>query len=154
MAVRTPELITASLYERDPYAWLREQAAHLRARRFEAMDLPNLIEEVEDLAGSLHRSARSRVRTIIEHLLKLEHSPATDPRAGWRHTVRVQRDDLGDDLTATLRQDIVRELDELYAQARARTAAAMLDHGEREAAARLPASRPYSLEQIEGEWLP
>lgn len=61
-------------YATDPYAWALEQAAHLRARRFGELDLENLAEEVEDLAGAMRRSVRSRVRTIIEHLLKLEHS--------------------------------------------------------------------------------
>jgi hypothetical protein len=93
-----------NFYETDPYAWALEQAALLRARRFGELDLENLVEEVEDVAGSLRLSVRSRVRTIIEHLLKLEHSPATEPRAGWRNTVRVQRDDLDDDLTPTLRR--------------------------------------------------
>jgi hypothetical protein len=143
-----------SLYERDLYAWAKEQAAHLRARRLEALDLPNLAEEVEDLAGTLHRSLRSRIRTIIEHLLKLQHSPATEPRAGWRQTVRVQRDDLRDELTAALRREVAGELEQLYAQARDRTAAAMLDHGEKQAAAALPPTCPYDLDLIAGDWLP
>ena len=66
----------SDLYEQDFYAWAREQATLLRAGRFDELDLEHLTEEVEDLGGSLYRSVRSRVRTIIEHLLKLEHSPA------------------------------------------------------------------------------
>ena len=45
----------------------------LRERRFDELDLANLIEEVEDLGGALERSVRSRARTIMEHLLKLQH---------------------------------------------------------------------------------
>ena len=37
----------------DLYAWAHDQAALLRAGRFDALDLEHLIEEVEDLAGSL-----------------------------------------------------------------------------------------------------
>jgi hypothetical protein len=64
----------ADLYETDFYAWSLEQAAHLRARRFDDLDLDRLIEEVEDLGASLQRSARSQIRTIIEHLLKRRRS--------------------------------------------------------------------------------
>ena len=37
------------LYEEDFYVWTEAQAALLRERRFEALDLANLIEEVEGL---------------------------------------------------------------------------------------------------------
>ena len=40
---------TSDLYERDVYAWSKEQADLLRARRFEDMDLEHLIEEIEDV---------------------------------------------------------------------------------------------------------
>ena len=41
------------LYEEDLYPWSRMQAALLRARRFDELDLENLIEEVEDAGGAL-----------------------------------------------------------------------------------------------------
>src|SRR5262245_51690094 len=90
-------------YDEDFYVWTQQQAKLLRARKFEDLDLEHLIEEVEDLGGAVKKSVRSRTRTIIEHLLKLQHSPAVDPKPGWRDTVRAQRDDLLDDLTPTLR---------------------------------------------------
>jgi len=37
------------LYNQDFYAWVQEQAALLKARQFEALDLDNLIEEVESI---------------------------------------------------------------------------------------------------------
>ena len=85
------------LYEQDFYAWAREQATLLRAGRYDELDLEHLSEEVEDLGGSLYRSVRSRIRTIIEHLLKLEHAPAAEPRGLWRDTIHAQRADLDDD---------------------------------------------------------
>jgi Domain of unknown function DUF29 len=91
------------LHDKDFYAWSQQQAELLREGRFSDLDLPHLIEEVEDLGESLYRSVRSRVRTIIEHLLKLEHSPAAEPRNGWREGIRTQRADLDEDLTASLR---------------------------------------------------
>ncbi len=103
------------LYYEDFYVWTQRQAELLRAHRYEELDLEHLIEEVEDLGGALKRSVRSRVRTIIEDLLTLQYSPALDPRAGWRDTIRRDRNDLLDDLTPTLRRELGAELDELYA---------------------------------------
>jgi len=143
-----------SLYEQDVYAWSRAQAELLRAGRFADLDLEHLIEEVEDVAGALKRSVRQRVRTIIEHLLKLEHSPAEEPRPGWRATVRTQRVRLRDALTPTLRREVEGELAELYGDARGLAEGALRDHREDAAAAALPASCPYSLDQIAADWLP
>src|SRR5262245_50944805 len=142
------------LYEEDFYVWTQRQAELLRARKYGELDLEHLIEEVEDLGGALKRSVRSRARTIMEHLLKLQHSPAIDPRPGWRDTVRRDRDDLLDDLTPTLRRELGRELEELYARARQRAEESLRDHGEHAAADMLPENCPYAAEQVTGDWLP
>ena len=142
------------LYETDFYAWSLEQAALLRAQRFKDLDLDRLIEEVEDLGASLHRSARSRIRTIIEHLLKLQHSPAIDPRPGWYDTIVAQRDDLADELTASLRNLVAAELPTDSERARRRAAISLRKHGEDAAADALPETCPYTLDQITGDWLP
>jgi len=145
---------TERLYEEDFYVWSQRQAELLRARRFDALDLEHLIEEVEDLGESVYRSVRSRVRTIMEHLLKLEHSPAPEPRRGWRETIRTQRADLDEDLTPALRPRIEAGLPRFYAKARRDAAAALRDYGEQAAADALPETCPYSLDQITGDWLP
>jgi len=151
-----PQVKTASekLYEEDFYAWSQRQAELLRAGRFDALDLEHLIEEVADLGESVYRSVRSRVRTIMEHLLKLEHSPAPEPRRGWRETIRTQRADLDEDLTPALRPRIEAGLPRFYAKARRDAAAALRDYGEQAAADALPETCPYSLDQITGDWLP
>jgi hypothetical protein len=154
MATRIKEADGPPLYEGDFYAWAREQAELLRAERFEELDLEHLIEEVDDLGGSLYRSVRSRVRTIVEHLLKLEHSPARDPRGLWYDTIAVQRSDLEDDLTPSLRPRIEAELPKQYGRARAAAARALRRHGEAAAAEALPEGCPYTLDQITGDWLP
>jgi hypothetical protein len=143
-----------NLYEQDLYAWSRAQADLLRAGRFGELDLEHLIEEIEDVGGALKRSVRNRVRTIIEHLLKLEHSPAIEPRAGWRATVRTQRVKLHDVLTPTLRLEADRELVALYADARGLAEGALRDHGEHATADALPTTCPYGLDQITSDWLP
>ena len=142
------------LYEEDLYLWSQAQAALLRAGRFDELDLENLIEEVEDVGGALKRSVRSRTRTIIEHLLKLEHSSSRDPHLGWRATVRTQRSGLLDDLTPSLRRDLASELSDLYLRARHDADGSLRDHGEHAAADALPPACPYALDQITGDWWP
>ena len=153
MATRVKE-VTRPLYEADFYVWAREQAALLRAGRYEELDLQNLIEEVDDLGISLYRSVRSRLRTIIEHLLKLDHSPGQGPRSLWQDTIAVQRTDLEDDLTPSLRARIEAELPKQYERARAAAARALRRHGEDAAADALPATCPYTLDQIASDWWP
>ena len=142
------------LYEEDFYVWSQQQAELLRARRYDEVDLEHLIEEVEDLGGAVTKSVRSRAPTILEHLLKLQHSPAVDPRPGWRDTVRTQRSDLLDDLTPTLRREPDEELEELYARARHQAEGSLRDRGKHTAAAALPETCPYTADQIIGDWLP
>jgi hypothetical protein len=142
------------LYDEDFYAWSRQQAGFLRERRFAELDLEHLIEEVDDLGGALKRSVRSRIRTIVEHLLKLEHSPAQDPRGGWYDTIIGQRSDLLDEFTPSIRREIEPEFAGLYDRARRAAAESPRKHHEPTAADALPGTCPYSLDQIIGDWWP
>ena len=153
MAARI-ERRASGLYVQDLYAWSKAQVDLLRAGRFAELDLEHVIEEIEDVGGALKRSLRTRIRTIIEHLLKLEHSPAMEPRASWRATVRTQRVRLRDVLTPTLRRGVASELAELYGDARGLADGTLRDHGEHTAADALPETCPYSLDQITSDWLP
>jgi hypothetical protein len=145
---------TAPLYEQDFYAWSKAQADLLRAGRFTDLDLEHLIEEVDDLGESLKRSVRSRLRTIMEHLLKLEHSPAQAPRGGWYDTILTQRSDLLDELTPSIRREVEPTLPDLYDKARENAATSLRKHGEHAAADALPATCRYTLDQITSDWLP
>jgi hypothetical protein len=142
------------LYESDLYAWAHDQAALLRAGRFDALDLEHLIEEVEDLAGSLKSAVRSRATTIMAHLLKLQHSPAQNPRLAWRETVRTQRTRLLNDLTPSLERHLADRLPDLCARARHDAEGSLRDHGKQDAADALPTTCPYTPDQITGDWLP
>jgi hypothetical protein len=147
------------LYADDFVAWTVDQAAALRRlaelRPNDELDLEHLIEEVEDLGASRRRAVRSQVRRIIEHLLKLQHSPAEAPRAGWCETIIDARGELRDALTPTLRRDLEDSLAELHAQARRDAAQRLRLHGEEAAAGALPLACPYTVERIlDEEWLP
>ncbi len=142
------------LYERDFYVWAEEQAALLRARRFDALDLDHLIEEVEGLADAKRSAVLNNARVVMEHLLKLGSSPATDPRNKWRATVREHRNRLEADLTPRLAQLLEEELPRWYGLARKSASESMRDHGEHAAADALPETCPYTREQVLGDWLP
>jgi hypothetical protein len=144
----------SDLHAADLYAWPRSQADLLRPGRFAELDVDHLTLEIEDVGGAMKRSARNRVRTILEHLLRLEHSPATEAHAGWRATIRSQRVGLRDALTPTLRREVEQELAELYEDARGLAEGAFRDHDEHAAADALPRTCPYTLDQITGTWLP
>jgi Domain of unknown function DUF29 len=147
------------LYENDFYAWTRDQAQALRRlaanRPNLALDFPHLIEEVADLGFSQRDAVRSQLRRIIEHCLKLEYSPARDPRVGWHETIIDARIVLEDKLTRTLRRGLQRHLPVLYNQARRMVDGSLRLHGEAEAADALPAKCPYRLaDLLRHEWYP
>jgi hypothetical protein len=153
------KVLERSLYQTDYYAWTKQQATELRrlaaARANSTLDLENLAEEVESLGRSDLATVRSQLRRIIEHLLKLEHSPAVEPRFGWRESVIDARDVIPDVITATLRREVEAELAKTYQQGRRRAEAALMRHGEGEAANALPATCPYSFDQIVShDWYP
>jgi hypothetical protein len=153
------KVLERSLYQTDYYAWTKQQAAALRAmaaaRVDSKLDLENLAEEVESLGRSDLNTVRSQVRRIIEHLLKLEYSPASEPRIDWRDSVDQARDDIEDHITASMFPDVAADLDKLFGRARRSAASGLVKHGERVAAAALPTSCPYSFEQIVNQdWYP
>ena len=145
------------LYDEDFLLWSQQQAAALRAAAQggsnQPLDWENLAEEIEDLGKSSRRELRSRLLVVLEHLLKLEYSPAVDPRAGWRETIGRERSNIEDLLedSPSLRSELV----DMIAKAGPRAArlAAHSLAGYREAAAELPPP-DYSVEQVLGDWFP
>ena len=63
------------LYEQDFYAWTQAQAALLEARRFDALDVVHLVEEVESLGKSQQNVLESRLEKLVLHLLKWRYQP-------------------------------------------------------------------------------
>jgi hypothetical protein len=136
----------AALYDEDFYLWVERQAELLRQGRFRALDLAHLIEEVEDLGTNLRNAVASRTREIVLHLLKLQYSPAVEPRRGWRDSVGKQRDDLELEITPSLRRHLITDLESVYQLARRRAVDDLAQDGVKPD--QLPASCPYTLEQI------
>jgi hypothetical protein len=78
------------LYETDFYVWTQEQARLLRERRFDDLDLDNLVDEVQSVGSSEKREIRDRLRALLAQLLKWKFQPGLR-RSGWRTTIWEQR---------------------------------------------------------------
>ena len=85
----------ACLYDEDFVRWTEAQATRLRraadAGSNLSLDWLNLAEEIESLGRSQRRELKSRLAILVEHLLKLQFSPAAEPHAGWIETVGRER---------------------------------------------------------------
>jgi hypothetical protein len=144
-------------YEDDFYAWTQYQAEVLRSmpvsdNRF---DREHVVEEIEDLGKSERDAVRSQIRRIVEHLLKLAHPPAEQPRLDWIETLIEARQSLSDKLTPTLQRDAEAVLGKLYTDGQKRAAVGLHKHGEPGAAEQLPSACPWSLDDIcREDWYP
>lgn len=151
---------TDSLYERDFHAWLTVQATLLRRGDLDALDLPNVLEELEAMGRSETSEVRSRLTVILEHLLKVQFAVNREPEKGWRRTLLTQRDDLdrvlGD--SPSLRPRVGEFLPEAYRSARKRALAAFDEyegHRIEHYRAVLPKKCPYSTVQtLDEDWFP
>src|SRR5438067_7954916 len=82
-------------YWGDFYSWLMEQAAHVRARRWEALDRENLAEEIESLGREQFNKLESALRVLMLHMLKWDHQPNLRSRS-WVLSIEAQRLELHD----------------------------------------------------------
>ncbi len=77
-------------YEDDIAAWATEQSALLRARRFDAVDIEHIAEEIDDVGKSEQRELANRMALLLSHLLKWQLQPERRG-ASWQLTIRNQR---------------------------------------------------------------
>jgi hypothetical protein len=96
----------SDLYDTDVLLWSERQSSLLRRVAAgepvnEAPDWANIIEEIDALAKSERSTLASHIRTVIEHLARLDVSPATDPRNGWIETIIRTRDNIQDVLKSS-----------------------------------------------------
>jgi len=134
----------AIAYDLDFFAWTEEQARLLRAGELVELDALNLAEEIESVGRSDRREIRSRLIVLLAHLLKWHFQP--DARsAGWRATIREQRDQIELILedSPSLRPVVAEALGRAYR--RARTAATEETNLPE---ATFPADCPFTPEQI------
>ena len=154
-----------ALYDEDLVRWSEQQAAALRRAKSMPpaaagvsnlpLDWENLAEEIESLGKSDRRELRSQITRVLRHLLKLDASPATEPRASWRATIREARSEIDGVLEDS--RSLGREAEALITkQIRASAALAADDLGQRPEPADAIWARLerecYTVGQVLGDW--
>ncbi|MGD9616568.1 MAG: DUF29 domain-containing protein [Alphaproteobacteria bacterium] len=150
-----------SPYDEDFVAWTKEQAEALRAAAQDgtnqALDWENLAEEIESLGASERRELHSQIQRIIRHLLKLENSPARDPRPGWVETIDDARGEIELVLEASpsLKREVGEIIEAELARGSRRAVRDLEKYGELDSAvvSRIRAAR-YTEDQVLGDWFP
>ena len=83
-----------NLYESDLNLWLETAIAQLKAGDLHELDIINLIEELEGLAGRDRRELEHRLTTLLEYLLKRCYVKSEYAYAGWVRTIVRTRVDI------------------------------------------------------------
>lgn len=149
--------MSRELYDRDYVAWLADQAMRrlVEQRANVPLDLDLLAEEMDDMARELRAACASHTATIIQHLLKLQCSPAEELRRSWQNTVRAARDNSENRITTTIANELEDELDQRFRFASRLARNDLEQFHEKDAAKRLPRDCPYTLDQIrDPDWWP
>lgn len=150
-SLRPPDEADPTQYEKDFVVWIDQQLALLRARQFDQLDLPNVIEEFEAMGSSERRELASRLHVLIVHLLKCEFQPERKSRS-WVSTIIEQRAAIERHLeqSPSLRQHVGRYASQAYKSA---VALAASQTGIEKRA--FPADIPYTPQQLlDPEFLP
>jgi len=84
---------SATLHDRDFYAWTLQQASLLREGRLSEADIDHIAEELESMGTSEQRELTNRLAVLIAHLLKWQFQPELRGNR-WRNTIDVQRFDV------------------------------------------------------------
>lgn len=77
-------------YEDDFALWSAEQAALLRAGKFDRLDVENVAEEIESLGRSDQYEIDSRLEILLAHLLKWQFQPRERSNS-WKASINEQR---------------------------------------------------------------
>ena len=93
-------VLSNALYDQDFYAWTQEQARLMRERRFDDLDLENLIDEVQSVGSSEKREIGNWLTVLLAHLLKWKFQPG-HRGTSWHRTIHEQRRQLADILTTS-----------------------------------------------------
>ncbi|NEQ89124.1 MAG: DUF29 domain-containing protein, partial [Moorea sp. SIO2I5] len=64
---------TSDLYDQDFVLWTETTCQQLKTRNFDELDIDNLIEEIASLGRSDRRELQSRLKVLMEHLLKRQY---------------------------------------------------------------------------------
>ncbi len=131
------------LYEIDDYLWIQETVKLLKEKRFDELDLENLIEELDDLGSEKRHKVESLLEQIIRHLLLLNYW-SDEYESNYRHwqaEVVSFRTQINRRMTTNFQNYLEENLSKIYAQARKYVQAKSgLDT--------FPQECPYTLQQL------
>ena len=120
--VTSTQPTTQTLYDQDYYLWLKTTINQLRTRQFSAVDLENLLEELETMGKSEKRAIESLLTNLLVHLLKLKcwDSERERNQGHWQGEVRTFRRQIKKSLkdSPSLKPYILEIFDECYQDAR------------------------------------
>ena len=106
--------MNADLYEADEHLWIEAQIEALRTGRTDQLDRAHLIEYLTEMTISDRRELKSRLATLLIHLLKARFQPDRLTRS-WVSTILEQQSELKSLLTGI--PSLSRYVPELLAQA-------------------------------------
>jgi Domain of unknown function DUF29 len=132
-------------------SWINQTAQLLRERRWHEVDVPHLIEEVEDLGKSERRGIASQLTHLLLHLLKWHYQPQRRSDC-WLDSITDARTqiELAIEDSPSLRSYPAEQLKESYQRA-CRQAAKQTNME----ISMFPDEYPYPLELVLAEdWLP
>ena len=139
--------MTVANYETDFYLWTQQQADLLRQGAVSALDIENLIEEIEDMGASNRRSLGSFLELVIMHLLKWQYQPQRRGTS-WRTSISKGRNAI--ERTLEYSPSLKRQLpDMIVAEYRRARKEASLETGLPLTA--FPEECPFTVEQITGD---
>ncbi|MFW6316554.1 MAG: DUF29 domain-containing protein [Cyanobacteriota bacterium] len=138
------------LYERDDYLWVKKTIQMLKEKKFNELDLENLIEELEDLGREKKNKVESLLRQIIIHLLLLEYwsQEYQYNAAHWRAEITEFRFQINGILTKTLQSYLASKIELIYQNS--------VKYTQRKTNLNIfPEKCPYTLEQLlDEDWFP
>lgn len=109
----------SDLYEYDYLEWLQETAHLLKSRKFDELDVDNLIEEIEAMVRNEKSAVKSLLEQIIRHRLMLDYweTEREFNSNHWQAEIINFRSQLEDKLTTNLKKYLEDELDRVYQRA-------------------------------------
>jgi Domain of unknown function DUF29 len=133
-----------ALYDRDFALWIEEQVAALRTGNVAALDVANLIEELEGLTKRDVRALGSQLKRIMAHMLKQRYQPQRASRS-WVDSIENGREEIADILeqSPSLRRTLPGPMSKHYPRA---VAQAARDRGL--VAQTFPAEPPFTLDEV------
>lgn len=91
VAAPTPSRVSRGRsYEADVYGWAMDQAAHIRAGRYDLLDIANVAEEIESLGRHEFDVLVSYLEIVLQHMLKWDYQPEWRSRS-WALSIAEHR---------------------------------------------------------------